>query len=279
MVDASEQAEKMAALFNNLSDTYDDVGVDFFQPIASTLTDAMAPLPGERWLDIGCGRGAVLLPIAKAIGPTGRAVGLDISVGMIEHSRALAKEAGLTNVDCFVDDAQAPMLSKGPFDTISSCLVLFFLEDPLHALRNWLLLLKPGGRLGVTTFGESDPRWKHVDEVFQPYLPPQMRDARTNGKAGPFESDLKMEQLLRDAGFSNVHTLTATIPVRFANAEQWYAFTWSVGQRMMWLAIPEELRSQVRKEAELRLAEYAEPDGSVVFQQKIRNTFGVVPIL
>lgn len=279
MVDASEQAEKMAALFNNLSDTYDGVGVDFFQPIASTLISAMAPLSGERWLDIGCGRGAVLLPIAKAIGPTGRAVGLDISAGMIEHSRALAKEAGLTNVDCFVDDAQAPKLAQGPFDTISSCLVLFFLTDPLNALRHWLPLLKLGGQLGVTTFGEVDPRWRHVDEVFQPFLPPQMRDARTSGKEGPFESDEGMEQLLRDAGFSSVHTVKATIPVRFANAEQWYAFTWSVGQRVMWLAIPEESRFQVRKEAESRLAKYAEPDGSVVFQQSIRNTFGVRPIL
>ena len=106
-----------------------------------------------------------------------------------------------------------------------------------------------------------------------------MRDARTSGKEGPFESDQGMEQLLREAGFSGVHTEKATIPVRFANAEQWYAFTWSVGQRMMWLAIPEGSRSQVRKEAELRLAKYAEPDGSVVFQQTIRNTFGVRPIL
>jgi ubiquinone/menaquinone biosynthesis C-methylase UbiE len=278
MVNASEQSEKMAALFNNLSNTYDAVGVDFFQPIASTLIDAMAPLSGESWLDIGCGRGAVLLPIAKTIESTGRAVGIDISVGMIEHSRTLAQKAGLENVDCFVDDAQAPLLTNGPFDTISSCLVLFFLTDPLGALRNWLPLLKPGGRLGVTTFGEVDPRWTHVDEVFQPFLPSQMRDARTSGKKGPFESDQGMEQLLRDAGFSSVHTVETTIPVRFADADQWYAFTWSVGQRMMWLAIPEESRSQVRKEAELRLATCAEPDGSVVFQQTIRNTFGVRPI-
>jgi ubiquinone/menaquinone biosynthesis C-methylase UbiE len=279
MVDGSEQTEKMAALFNNLSNTYDAVGVDFFQPIASTLIAAMTPFPGEHWLDIGCGRGAVLLPIAQTIGSTGRAVGLDISAGMIEHSRTLAKKAGLENIHFSVGDAQAPLLTNGPFDTISSCLVLFFLADPLSALRNWLPLLKPGGRLGVTTFGEVDPRWKHVDEVFQPFLPSQMRDPRTSGIAGPFASNQGMEQLLCDAGFSNVHTVETVISVHFADAEQWYAFTWSVGQRMMWLAIPEGSRSQVRKEAELRLAKYAEPDGSVVFQQTIRNTLGVRPFL
>lgn len=277
MIDDSGQAEKMASLFDTLSDSYDDVGVDFFQPIAATLIQSMAPVPGERWLDIGCGRGAVLLPVAEAIGPSGIAVGIDISEGMIDHARRFANHVGLRNVECLVDDAQAPMLVKGPFDTISSCLVLFFLVDPLRALQSWIPLLKTGGRIGVTTFGEIDPHWKDIDEVFQPYLPPLMRDARTSGKEGPFESDEGMEQLLRDAGFSNVHTTKATIPVRFADAAQWYAFTWSIGQRMMWLAIPEESRAQVRADAESRLAQYAEPDGSIVLYQTIRNTFGIKP--
>lgn len=278
MVDSSGHTEKMANLFDKLSDTYDEVGVDFFKPIAATLLAAMPPVEGERWLDIGCGRGAVLLPVAEAIGPHGLAVGIDISSGMIEHARRAALHAGLRNVECEVDDAQSPATIHGPFDTISSSLVLFFLADPLGALRNWLPLLKPGGRIGVSTFGFVDPRWEEVDRVFQPHLPPQMRDARTSGKEGPFASDDGVESLFQQAGFTNIRTESASINVRFADSQQWYDFTWSVGQRMMWLAIPEHLRSEVRRDAETILARFANADGSIIFRQDIRNTLGNRPI-
>lgn len=278
MVDSSGHTEKMANLFDKLSDTYDEVGVDFFKPIAATLLAAMPPREGERWLDIGCGRGAVLLPAAEAIGPHGLAVGIDISSGMIEHARRSALHAGLRNVECEVDDAQSPATVHGPFDTISSSLVLFFLAEPLTALRNWLPLLKPGGRIGVTTFGPADPRWEEVDSVFQPFVPPQMKDARTSGKEGPFASDQGVETLFTQAGFTNISTHSASINVRFADVQQWYDFTWSVGQRMMWLAIPEGLRSEVRRNAETILGKFADTDGSIVFKQDIRNTLGIRPI-
>jgi len=277
MVDTSGHTEKMANLFDKLSDSYDEVGVDFFQPIAASLLASMPPAEGERWLDIGCGRGAVLLPAAEAIGQHGLAVGIDISHGMVEHSRRLALHNGLRNVECEVDDAQSPATVKGPFDTISSSLVLFFLANPLAALRNWRPLLKPGGRIGITTFGVIDPRWEEVDEVFQPHLPPEMMDARTSGKEGPFASDKGVERLFLDAGFTDVRTESTTIMVRFADAQHWYDFTWSVGQRVMWLAIPERLRADVRKDAEIRLARYAETDGSITFTQGIRKTFGTRP--
>lgn len=79
-----------AALFDAVAGTYDSVGVDFFQPIAQGLLAAMPPRPGERWLDIGCGRGAVLLPAAEGVGPQGRSVGLDISPAMVEQARLAA---------------------------------------------------------------------------------------------------------------------------------------------------------------------------------------------
>jgi hypothetical protein len=47
---------------------------------------------------------------------------------------------------------------------------------------------------------------------------------------------------------------------------------------MMWLAIPEQLRADVRKEAESRLAQFAESDGSITFTQGVRNTLGTGPI-
>ena len=276
MADAPDPTARVAGLFDALSATYDAVGVDFFAPIADGLLSAMPPRPGERWLDVGCGRGAVLLPAAEAIGPSGRVTGIDISSGMVEQARRLAEARGLGNVEVAVGDARDPQVG-GPVDVVASSLVLFFLPDPAAALRSWAALTVPGGRLGVATFGPVDPRWEHVDDVFAPHLPPQMRDARTTGKAGPFGSDAGMEALVADAGFVDVRTVTRELPVRFADAEQWHAFTWSVGQRAMWLAVPEEQRADVRAEAERRIASYADEDGSVTFTQGVRYTLAARP--
>jgi ubiquinone/menaquinone biosynthesis C-methylase UbiE len=274
MTDSSEHAARVARLFDALSATYDAVGVDFFGPIADGLLAAMPPSEGESWLDVGCGRGAVLLPAAEQIGPTGLATGIDISPAMVDLAGLAAGERGLTNVLLSVGDAVSPEVD-GPFDTVSSCLVLFFLTDPGAALTSWLPLLRPGGRIGVTTFGRADERWRHVDEVFEPFLPPAMRDARTSG--GPFESDEGMEQLVTASGYVDARTVRSEVAVRFADAQQWHDFTWSTGQRQMWLSIPEGQRPDVREEAERRLASYADADGSVTFTQLVRHTLATRP--
>jgi ubiquinone/menaquinone biosynthesis C-methylase UbiE len=272
----SERSRQVGRLFDALAATYDAVGVDFFGPIAAGLLAAMPPVPGERWLDIGVGRGAVLLPAAAVIGHDGRSVGTDISAGMVAACRDVAEAAGLPFVELLQDDAQAPAVT-GPFDTVSSSLVLFFLADPAAALREWLPLLAAGGRIGVTTFGANDPRWDAVDDVFTPYLPPDLRDARTTGAAGPFGSDAGMEALLASAGYVDVRTVTDAVPVRFADADQWHAFTWSVGQRRMWMSVPEGERETVRAAAYERLAEHTDADGSITFVQGVRHTLARRP--
>jgi ubiquinone/menaquinone biosynthesis C-methylase UbiE len=274
MTDLPEAEQRTAGLFNALATDYDASGVAFFQPIADGLVSALDPRPGEAWLDMGCGRGAALLPLAEAVAP-GRVLGLDVAPAMLDLAGAAARERGLTNVDVVCGSAQSPDPSLGPFDGIASSLVLFFLPDPISALRAWLPLLRPGGRAGVTTFGDTDPRWKHVDEVLNPYLP--QRDARTSGGTGPFGSDEGMERLITAAGFAHPRTVTRVVDVTFDNADRWFAFSMSTGQRAAWLSIPDEDRAQVRAEAISRLRSHARSDGSVVFTQSVRHTLGVRP--
>jgi ubiquinone/menaquinone biosynthesis C-methylase UbiE len=263
---------RIAALFDALSSTYDAVGVDFFQPIAASLLSALPPTAGERWLDVGCGRGAVLLKAARAVGLQGAVSGVDISEGMVALVNEACASMSLDNAHAIVGNAMALPFDDESFDVICSSLVLFFLPEPASAVRSWLPLLVPGGRVGVTTFGAVDERWDFVDDVLTPFLPPALLDARASGQRGPFASNDGMEELLRSAGFVDVRTVVDSIPVRFASADQWYEFSWSVGQRMMWLAVPDEHRADVKAEAMARFASVADVDGSVVFAQEIRHT-------
>ena len=273
---SSQATRQVAALFDTIAESYDDVGVPFFQPIAESLLRALPPRPGERWLDIGCGRGAVLLRVAAAVHP-GVAVGTDLSPAMLERCRQLAASAGLDNVELVLDDAQEPGVEGAPFDTLSSSLVLFFLPDPAAALRRWLALVTPGGRMGVTTFGEIDPRWEAIGEVFTPYLPPHVQDARTTGTRGPFASDAGMEQLLAEAGWIDVQTVRDQVDVRFESPEHWRRFSMSTGQRGMWMSVPPAERDVVRDRAYELLGREADEDGSVTYWQGIRHTLARRP--
>jgi ubiquinone/menaquinone biosynthesis C-methylase UbiE len=269
MSDHHEAERRTAGLFDSLARDYDASGVDFFQPIARRLVGALQPGRGENWLDMGCGRGAVLLPLAQAVSP-GRVVGVDVSPAMVALAAEAASGLGLANVEVMAGSAQAPDPALGPFDGIASSLVLFFLPEPLEALRAWLPLLRPGGQVGVTTFGKMDGRWEHVDAVLAPYMP--QRDARTSGGEGPFGTDAGMEQLLLSAGFVKPRTVSEPLEVTFKDADQWHGFSMSVGQRAAWMAIPEPDRDSVREEAGRRLRSYARPDGSISFTQVVRHT-------
>lgn len=276
-----EQRRRVRALFDTVADSYDQVGVDFFEPIAQGLLDLLDPQPGERAMDIGCGRGAVLLPLAQLVGPNGWVLGADLSSNMVNEARRLASAAGHDHVDVLELDAQVlelPVhLGTPDVDLVASSLVLFFLPDPLVALRRWLACLRPGGRLGISTFGAIDPAWARVEDVFRPYLPPAMLDARTSGQTGSFASDAGVHGLLAEAGFAEVRTSHQALTVRFSDAEQWYDFSMSVGQRAFWSAIPEDERATVKAEAQRRLSESAAADGSLSFAQDVRYTLAVRP--
>jgi ubiquinone/menaquinone biosynthesis C-methylase UbiE len=272
-----DPAARNATLFDDLAETYDSVGVEFFAPIARGLVDALAPVPGERVADLGCGKGAFLVPAARAVGAGGRAFGMDVSPLMVAAAGRAAHAQGQDHVEVQVGDAQAPELPAGAFDVVGSSLVLFFLPDPRSALAAWRSALVPGGRLGVSTFGPQDEAWRAVDDVFTPYLPAAMLDARTSGARGPFASDTGMEDLVADAGFTEVRTVVIDLPVRFADADQWQAFSLSTGQRAMWRAVPEAERPVVRAEAERRLAAAAHPAGGFVLHQQVRYTLGIRP--
>jgi ubiquinone/menaquinone biosynthesis C-methylase UbiE len=265
------QRERVVAVFDRAAPTYDTVGVEMFGPIAERLVAELDPRPGERVLDVGCGPGSVLLRAAARVGPTGSATGVDLAPAMVERARAAVEEAGLV-AEVRIADAEDP--GGGPYDVIASSLVLFFLPDPAAALRAWRSLLVDGGRIGVTTFGPYSEAWREVEAVFLPYLPPQMRDPRTTGSRSPFASDDGVEQLLREAGFGDPRTVHLTVPVRFLDEEHWHTWTWSVGQRAFWEAVPGGQRDAVRAEAYLRLQRCRDEDGRIGFDQDVRITLG-----
>jgi ubiquinone/menaquinone biosynthesis C-methylase UbiE len=265
----------IAGVFDRAAQTYDSVDVEWFGPIARGLVAELQPAPKERVLDIGCGRGAALFPLAEAVGPEGHVLGIDISPRMIAATAEDA--AAFPQVELRVADATTPGLPPSSYDLIASSLVLFFLNDPALAVTMWRELLVPGGRLGVATFSGQDKQWQAIDALFVPHLPKAMLDARTSGQKGPFVSDEGVEKLLHDAGLVDVHTVRTVVPAIFRNPEQWLDFSWSHGQRAMWENVPAELHDSLQKEAFALLEDACAVDGTITFTQDVRYTLGRNP--
>lgn len=266
--DPADQVAAISALFDKVSADYDNVGVSFFGPIADGLVRALDPQPGERCADLGCGRGAVTGRLADAVLPDGRVTGLDVSPGMLAQAEdALGDRPG---VELVAGDASDPELPAAAYDVVASSLVLFFLPEPWEALRRWVGLLAPGGRIGLTTFGEFGPGWRALDALVRPWMPPL--DPRTVGPDSPFASDAGMEQALSRAGAVEVTTTTNRIDLRFDSVEQWIRFSRAVGQRAAWDRMTPAESEQVAAQA-TEVFDGGE-FGEDAFWQVVRYTLG-----
>jgi SAM-dependent methyltransferase len=108
---------------------------------------------GERVLEIGCGTGALTLPLAAAVGEHGRVVAVDISEPMLGAARQKVGERALHNVTLLLGDAQVFELEPAAFDLATSRMGVMFFADPAAAFRNIGGALKPGGRLVFACWG------------------------------------------------------------------------------------------------------------------------------
>jgi ubiquinone/menaquinone biosynthesis C-methylase UbiE len=245
-----QQAPTVAQVFDLLASTYDQTGVEFFGPVGRTLVELLDARPGERCLDVGCGRGAVTLPLAEAVGPQGSVHGVDVSAGMVEQTRGLAAASGLGQVRVEVADAADLGALPSDYDVVASSLVIFFLSQPAVALRTWVERLTPGGRIGLVTFGDEDDPSNALLDLLKPYAPPGLRDPKTVAAQSPFTSEAGMERLLADAGAGEIATTLMPTTIEFADVSAWQRFSLSTGQRAMWMRMPEEAKPGVVARAE-----------------------------
>src|SRR5215475_2772688 len=103
-------------------------------PVTDALLAFGAPRAGERVVDIGCGCGASTLEFARAVGPSGRVVGLDISGPMLAEGERRASAAGIANVDWRQADPATAALDE--YDLLISAFGMMFFGDRVAAFAN-----------------------------------------------------------------------------------------------------------------------------------------------
>ncbi len=105
---------------------------------------------GETVLDLGSGGGADVLISARRVGPTGRAIGLDMTDEMLELARSNAAEAGVENVEFVKGYLEEIPLPEASVDVIISNCVINLAGDKPKVLAEAARVLRPGGRFAVS---------------------------------------------------------------------------------------------------------------------------------
>jgi SAM-dependent methyltransferase len=124
--------------------------------ITAALLDEIAPAPGQRILDVGCGAGETAIALARAVGPTGTVTGVDISEPLLSLARDRAGKAGVGNLVLLDADAAVYPFEAESVDRVISRFGLMFFADPVAALRNIATALRRGGDLVFVAWAAAD---------------------------------------------------------------------------------------------------------------------------
>lgn len=272
---ARHHRDAVGGVFDRAAAGYDGGAIDFFGPAGRDLVDHADPRPGQRALDVGAGKGASALPAAERVGPDGHVLAIDLAPGMVRSLTARAATLGLVNLVAEVGDAEDPPGEPGTFDLVQSSLCLFFLPRLDVALARYHALLRPGGRLAFSWFGDDDARWEPVYAELLADVPAEERQPRRPG-GGPFASVPALEDAVRRAGFPVVGTHPVRMEVTVPDGATWWEEQWTHGrraqlERLDQLGVLQATRDRVVAAVDT----LREPDGTLAWRPALRHTVAV----
>ncbi|MGA7070297.1 class I SAM-dependent methyltransferase [Bradyrhizobium sp.] len=174
------------------------------QPVADILIDRARIKAGERILDVGCGSGSTTFAFARAVGPSGHVMGIDISGPMLTRAREVAPKGA--PVEFVLADATVQSFTPENFDLLASRFGVMFFADPALSFANMRRGLRRSGRLAFACWREAreNPFFMTALQAVYRHVPKMPQVGPEDPGPFSFASQARVNRILSAAGFSEV---------------------------------------------------------------------------
>jgi ubiquinone/menaquinone biosynthesis C-methylase UbiE len=142
-----------------------DLGLGCGAPIAH-----LALRPGETVLDLGSGAGIDAFLAARAVGPGGLVIGVDMTREMIERARANGRRTSAVNVIFRQGRLEALPVSDASIDAVTSNCVINLVPDKARVFAEIARVLRPGGRLVISDVVRDSPLPERIEKDVYAYV-------------------------------------------------------------------------------------------------------------
>ena len=248
-----DKKEILQGVFTRSASSYEHIR--YFPIFGQWLADTAQIHEGATVLDVACGRGAVLFPAAQRAGANGKVIGIDLAEGMARETDAEIKRRGLTQADARQMDAETLDFPASFFDFVLCGFSLQFFPHLDRALAEFRRVLKPNGRVAVTTWGDDDSRWDWLGGLRTSY------DAVMKLGSQTLDKPDEIQQWFSNAGFNDTQITTKELDMVYRYEEEWWNMVWSISGRAGLEKLSPENLEKFKTECFANMRSQREADG------------------
>ncbi|HET7287439.1 MAG TPA: class I SAM-dependent methyltransferase [Pyrinomonadaceae bacterium] len=239
--------QKAATTYNAAADFFDHPVNTFWARFGRRTTERLGLKTGDQVLDVCCGSGASAIPAAEMVGSSGSVVGIDLAENLLELARSKAKQQNLTNVQFQSGDITELPFEDASFDAAVCVFGIFFVPDMTSALSELKRVLRPGGKLAITTWGPRlfEPANTAFWNSVRKFRPDLYKGFNPWDRISEVED---LRSLLAAVGFDGPEIVAESGSQPLNSPSDWWAMIMGSGYRGTIEQLTPEAREQVQKQ-------------------------------
>ncbi len=239
-----EHKQNITMTFDMASEGYDCPDLRFFVGTASHLIESLHLKGDENLLDVATGTGHVAVAAAQQLGK-GTVTGIDLSSKMMQRAASKAQEMNLSNIVFKCCDIEDMGFEDNTFDVACCAFGLFFLQDMENGLNSISKVLKPGGKVSLTSFTPT---------LMQPLRGILLGRLQRYGIEPPplswmrLDTPAKMNNLMSRTYFGNIRIESKQLGYYLKDGDDWWNVIWNSGYRGLLSRLSEKELAQFKKD-------------------------------
>lgn len=246
MTNKEEMLARAEAVFNSASDYFDDPALSFWDRFGQRTIDRLSLRNGDRVLDVCCGSGASAIPAALSVGATGKVLGIDIAESLLQLGRNKSKLQGLENIEFQYGDFENLGLPNESFDAIVCVFGIFFVPDMVEAIRELWRMVRPGGKLAITSWGKDV--FEPANQIFWNAVEAERPDLVKKFTPWDRISDpVSLQSLLEAGGATQVEVFAEADTHELTSPEDWWTMVLGGGLRGTIDQLDPDARERIRQ--------------------------------